>query len=268
MNEINATNLASLLSSQPAPVLTWLGNKQAGGEQRERVELSGPVARRWLAKTDNFLDQEFPYGASEFVALLPAHWRSPFWLLAPWLRGLKQVPARDAADADLVVSNDIGFLEGVVDEGGPDAVIAQTLDSFALAYPGTLPPDLLDGTADIASYGDEVEAPMTAPLDSILVSESVEWLPPGLWEDSSKTHLHLLDLGARTYLEPSGKPPAEGSLQGDRVLVTTDNLTLFTAQLHQLWVAGASVVWVPGGGDDLDQIIAVEKVTSRLPDTF
>lgn len=268
VNEINATNVASLLSKESTPVLTWLGPKRAGGEERERVELSGPVARRWLAKTDNFLDQEFPYGAETFVALLPTFWRSPFWLLAPWLRGLKMVSPRDAADADLVVSNDLGFLEGVADEGGPDAIIAQTLESFELAWPGGLPAEILDGTADILSYGDEVEAPKTASPDTVIVADAVDWLPPGLWEDTSKKHMTLGDLGEKTYLQAEGAPPAGGSLSEDRVLVTTDNLTLFSAQLFQLWMAGASVVWVPGGGDDLDEIIEVEQVTNRLPNKF
>jgi hypothetical protein len=48
------------------------------------------------------------------------------------------------------------------------------------------------------------------------------------------------------------------------VLVTTANPTLFTAQLIQLWIRGASVVWVPGGVD-AESIATTEKVTLTVP---
>lgn len=265
MKQINASSLATVLSSKPTPVLTWFEPLSAEEKPRERVELSGPVARRWLAKTDNFLDSEFPYGGETFTTLLPAHWRAPFWVMTPWLRGMALQPPKHASDFDLVVSNDTSYLESVFDEGGPDALIAQTLDSFALQWPGDLPGGLLDGTADILSYGDEVEMPYTAPLDSLLVADHLSWLPPGLWSDTGKQHMRLGDLGQKDYLGIGGSPKDWQRLKGERVLLTDDNLVAATAAIIQLWFAEASVVWVPGGGPDVAQIAETEKVTLTLP---
>lgn len=269
--DLNAERLAALLSDRPGPVLTWFSPRTATevvegqGEAedatpRERVELSGPVARRWLAKTDNFLDQEFPYGADTFAVDLPQHWRSPFWLLAPWLRGMELFDADRAADADLVVSGNVAFLGDLEDEGASGTLVAQTADSFALAWPGDLPAGVLDGTADILSYGDEVETPMTAPAHSVLMERSFDQGPP---EANGDHALRLSDLSAVNYLGAEGPPPALGSLSGERALVTTTSLPMFSAQLLQLWLAGASVVWAPGG--DTDEIAVVERVTMEVP---
>lgn len=263
VTSINASSLTDILVDQPGPVLTWFAPvTPVGGADRERVELGGAVASRWLAKTDNFLDAEFPYGANSFSLFLPAHWRAPFWVIASWLRGLELFPARDAANVDLVVSDDLGFLDALADSGATR--VAQTLESYSLEWP-ELPGGLLDGIADILSYGDEVEAPHTAAPDSLVLNEHVDWVPPGLWSDPSKRELRLQDLWRKNFLRADGPPVTWGQMEGDRVLVTTADPIVFSAQLIQLWVAGASVVWVPGGGD-VDSIAEVEKVTSRLPD--
>ena len=269
---VSAERLANVLSGQPGPVLTWFApstDKETSSQPtssqsampRERVELSGPVARRWLAKTDNFLDQEFPYGASTFVAPLPPHWRSPFWLLASWLRGMELLDGAEGADADLVVSGDLRFLQDVADEGASGTLLAQTADSFALAWPGDLPSMILDGTADILSYGDEVESPTTAPADSVLIRESSTAGSP---LETEAGDLLLSDLSTVNYLGDEGEPPASGSLAGERALVTTKDVPLFSVQLLQLWLAGASVVWAPGG--NVDEIAQVERVTMKVPD--
>ncbi len=258
---VDAKHVAALLSQQPGPVLTWFAPHDEGGAEndgpRERVELAGPVARRWLAKTDNFLDQEFPYPADSFAVLLPPHWRSPFWLLAPWMRGLELRTDRQATGVDLLISNDTDFLASIEAQGGPSALVAQTQDSFALAWPGDLPPTFTDGVADILSYGDEVDFPVTAPADSLLVERAVDWVPPGLWQDTTKVDLHLKDLATKNYLGLD-----RSSLTGGRVLVATDNLVLAAAQILQSWLAEASVVWVPGGYN-ADQIAQDELVTHR-----
>ena len=270
---VSAERLANVLSGQPGPVLTWFAPspdketpRQPTSSQsampREHVELSGPVARRWLAKTDNFLDQEFPYGASTFVAPLPPHWRSPFWLLASWLRGMELLDGAEGADADLVVSGDLRFLQDVADEGASGTLLAQTADSFALAWPGDLPSMILDGTADILSYGDEVENPTMAPAKSVLMKEGPALGFP--WGAKEEAALHLFDLSAVNYLGEEGGPPAPASLSGQRALVTTKDVPLFSVQLLQLWLAGASVVWAPGG--NVDEIAQVERVTMKVPD--
>ena len=271
MKQLDATSLTALLSPRPGPVLTWFldpgisSNPPGTPSIRERVELSGPVARRWLAKTDNFLANEFPFGASSFAEYLTTHWRTPLWIAACWLRGLRQRPPRNLDQIDLAVSNDLDFLMTMQVELGPDVLVAQTPESFAFSWPGDLPFGITDGTADVMSYGDEVEMPHTAPGATVIVGNDIDWLPPNLLEDPQKTLLRLDDLLTRDYLGLEGELSNPASrLDQHRVLVTTANPTLFTAQLIQLWLRGASVVWVPGGVD-AESIATTEKVTLTVP---
>ena len=271
MSQLNATQLCDLIDPRPDPVLVWLdtpdpsdeelGTSESPSSGPSRVELSGPVARRWVAKTDNFLASELPYGGSRFVTLLPPHWRSPFWLIGAWLRGMTLVPAWAGANADLVVANDVDVLEAIRDEGGPDALVAQTQDSLALAWPGTLPPEILDGTADVMSFGDWVDSPMTAPADTNLVSKDIDWLPPEVWKHPEELSMPLRSLYGLDYVgkvvDEDGAPLRDPRLlDGARVLVCTDNLVLFSAQLIQLWMAGARVIWAPGLNTSSTQIEA------------
>ncbi|WRS30219.1 TIGR03089 family protein [Actinomycetaceae bacterium MB13-C1-2] len=197
MEQLNATGLTKRITNVSEPVLTWFA--PAG---RERIELSGPVARRWIAKTDNFMASEFPYGGEHFCALLPAHWRTPFWLLVPWMRGMRLEPPRTATDVDLVVSDDSAFLESIADQGGPDALVAQNLHSLALAWSGELPGTMLDGIADVMTYGDWVEDPAEAEPGVQLVSESIEWVPPKLWTKPEEQGLPIETLGSLDYVGP------------------------------------------------------------------
>lgn len=256
MSPLNAAELCTLVDRHADPVLVWLdtADPNEAGSPASRIELSGPVARRWIAKTDNFMSSEFPFGGSKFVVLLRAHWRSPFWLIGAWLRGMTLVEAREASGADMVVSNDVDVLVTTRDEGGPDALIAQTQDSLALAWPSPLPPEILDGTADVMSFGDWVENPMTAPGHAHLVSKQIDWLPPHVWEHPEELTLPLDSLRGVDLLgkivDVDGIPLEDpGLLSGKRVLVTTGNLVLFTAQLLQLWLAGARVIWAPKPAD-------------------
>lgn len=270
MKQLDATSLTALLSPKPGPVLTWFGEQlepqtdSSPRVGRERVELSGPVARRWLAKTDNFMASEFPFGATSFSVFLTPHWRAPLWIAACWMRGLRQRPPRNLDQVDLAVSDDLRFLTTLQDEIGPDVLVAQTPESFAFAWPAELPFGITDGTADVMSFGDEVEMPYTAPGDTLVVSEDIDWLPPGLLVDPQKALLHLSDLLNHDYLGLEGTLSDPTSrLDSHRVLVTTADPTLFAAQLIQLWIRGASVVWVPGGRD-ARRIAQTEKVTLRV----
>lgn len=272
MQPLNATELAKRITDVSEPVLTWFND-----DGSERIELSGPVARRWIAKTDNFMASEFPYGGDRFAVLLPPHWRTPFWLLVPWMRGMRLEAPLLAADVDLVVSNDLGFLQATADQGGPDALIAQTEDSLALSWPSSLPGTVLDGIADVMTHGDWVEDPLTAELGTYLVSESVEWVTPNLWDTPKEQTLPIESLGSLDYvgslftaaegkendrpnIDPLSEPRVSivpldsltktdsASLEGARVLVRTPNAALFAAQLAGLWMTGARVIWAPGKG--------------------
>ncbi len=254
MKTLDATEMSKRVTDVAAPVLTWFG---PGGT--ERIELSGPVARRWIAKSDNFMASEFPYGGDRFVVALPPHWRSAFWLLVPWMRGMKLESNQSASEVDLVVSSDTGFLSSVYDQGGPDALVAQTLESMALSWPGELPGTILDGTADVMTFGDWVEFPHAAHPESHLVSESVEWTTPDLLADPESRLLPISELRATSLL--GGVKAAD--LDGARVLVRTPDPVLFAAQLAQLWMAGARVVWAPYS-DTPSETLTREKVDLEL----
>lgn len=235
MDDLNASELTATLTRRPAPVLTWFGAPSGSDDpnaRRERIEISGPVARRWIAKTDNFLAAEFPFPADAFTTYFPSpHWREPLWIVTAWLRGLRYFPARDAERLDLAVSSDLNVLVEMRDEEGPDVLVAQTTDSLALAWAPDLPFGVMDGTADVMSYGDFVEMSHTAAPDTVLVH----------WEYQPGA-LRLRDLMSASRL-PGDLTFAEG----DRLVVTTQDATRFSAQLVQLWLRGAAVIWVPGG---------------------
>ncbi len=248
MTTINATALTDILSAEPGPVLTWIGQPEGSptGQVRPRIELSGPVARRWIAKTDNMLGAEFPFGAQTFAVDMPAHWRTPFWIATPWLRGLQLSETQEEGVCDLVVSDNLESLVELDEAGGSDLLVAQTTESLALSWPGDLPAGVSDGIADVMTYGDFVEDPLTANQDT----------PLGVEIDGNP--LVLSDLLTADLLGLSGVP--DNSLAGQRVLVTTVDPVLFTAQMLQLWWRGASVLWVPGG-IDADSIAQTERAT-------
>lgn len=282
MDELNAASLTESLTHRPAPVLTWfsppgeVGGTSAAALPRERIELSGPVARRWIAKTDNFLAAEFPFPADAFTTYFSSpHWREPLWIVTCWLRGLRRLSPQEAQRVDLAVSSDIDVLEEMRDELGLDVLVAQTTDSLALSWPTDLPFGITDGVADVMSHGDFVEDPHTPAADTVILNQdglndamlrSVR--SPG--ERDGEEHgaerarpsggraLRLAELMSSSLL-PSGLTLDEG----ERVVVTTNDAALFSAQLVQLWLSGAAVIWVPGGAG-AQEIAAAEGATLVL----
>lgn len=305
--KLQSTTLTDILSATTGPALTWFApyswvasDSPASGAVRARVELGGPVARRWVSKTDNFLDSEFPFGATSFVANMTPHWRAPFWIATCWLRGMELRAPSFGADVDFAVSTDIFFLESLQNQGGPDVLVAQSTDSFAFAWPGDLPFGITDGTADVMSHGDEVENPYLADPAAVIVDGSNGWTAPGWLSRALRdgatgadgrvgsNTLRISDLLSLDFLGidvpedrlEEGKGSAVSSvvaneptsfslpeavrLDGHRALLTTDCPITFTAQLIQLWLRGATAVWVPGGGPDMERLAKQEAVTLRV----
>lgn len=258
MDELTATTLTELLNRQAAPVLTWFSPREApNGEDgtpgvRERIELSGPVARRWIAKTDNFLASEFPFAAESFTTYFPSpHWREPFWITACWLRGMHFTTPRRADTLDLAVSSDLTVLQTMQEEVGPDVLVAQNTQSLALSWPEDLPFGISDGIADVMTFGDFVEMPQAPSPPQTLIAEV-----PREDLDAADTpldffpaeHVHsckrivLGDLTTDAFVDRLGQIE-----KGERIILTTRHPVVFTAQLIQLWLKGAAVIWVPGG---------------------
>lgn len=138
------------LSRRTHPVLTWYSEG--------RIELSGPVLARWLAKADNFLAQEFPFGAGMVHVALPLSWQRLVWDAALLMRGW---PVVGRSDAELVVGNDAALLTDAAASG--QIAVAQTLSPLALSWPGPLPVGVLDGTAELMGQADYVMEPYPAP---------------------------------------------------------------------------------------------------------
>lgn len=146
---------ARLLDDGARPRLAW------SSEDGERLELSGRVLANWIAKTANLLvaEADAERGVSVLIDL-PTHWRTLVWGLGTWVTGATLVipdpsPVGGAGPDVAVTTDPERWL------AGSDLVVAVTLPSFALRWPGTLPPAALDGSADVASYPDAL-GPLTA----------------------------------------------------------------------------------------------------------
>ncbi|MFT0762870.1 hypothetical protein VRY54_07390 [Actinomyces sp. F1_1611] len=130
------------LANRKEPLLTWYSTG--------RVELAGPVLARWLAKVDNYLDAEFPFGAATFHLHLPECWQKIVWEAALALRGWEAGPADQV---ELVISDDLELLTAAADAGL--TAIAQPTDPLALSWPGELPAGVSDAPGELNSQADQ-----------------------------------------------------------------------------------------------------------------
>lgn len=138
------------------PLLTWYSEG--------RVDLSGPVLARWLAKVDNYLDAEFPFGGGTFHLALPDCWQRTIWEAGALLRGWE--PAADPLAADLVISDDASVLEQAGAAGL--VAVAQPTDPLGLQWVGALPPGVVDAPGELLSQSDDPLASLdTGPLWAI-----------------------------------------------------------------------------------------------------
>lgn len=229
---VNTATWCRRLHSANVPLLTYYGE--------QRIELSGPVVARWVAKIDNLLSAEFPFGGSTFEIRLHPSWQRLLWEQACWLRGWRsneKIGESDpAADADLVVSADLAELTAAVDCG--QVAVAQTLTPLAFEWPGDLPFGVVDAAAELLSQAD-------VPLSP--TEQSPKW--------TQKTNL----LGALA----SG--PAD-ELRGRRVLLGARNPETVAKQALQLWWAGASALVIDDDDPNvIARICAQENVDYALP---
>jgi hypothetical protein len=143
VTNVTLKELINRLTDFPKPVITWYGI--------DRIELSGPVLARWLAKTENLLEAETPFGLVTFALKMPLTWRALPWYTCAQFRGLtlSQTP-------DLLVTNqpeeDLQRLAPFV----PEITVASPVESLAFNWPGTLPYGVLDGAADVIAQPDQL----------------------------------------------------------------------------------------------------------------
>lgn len=244
--------LSTLTRTDPAhPRLTWYG--PAG----ERVELSGRVLGNWVTKATNLLVEEADAGPGTRVVLdLPAHWRAVVWALASWTCGAQVVLPPPGLDRPL--PRDLGGAVVVTDRPGDlaaragdaagraDLVVAVALPALALRFPGSLPPGMLDGAADLMTYPDALG--WLPPLDS--ASPAIE---------DVVTHRGLL-AWARRVTDAQEWPIAA------RVLAEVSDARTALAMSLAAWAGGGSVVLVERGVPGTDRLATAERAVVHAQD--
>jgi len=153
-DELRSALLAGDLSR---PRLTWYDDSRG-----ERIDLSGKTLANWIAKAANWLETEMGLAPGDTVRLnLPAdHWRTVYWSLAAWTRGLT-ITSDDDADAVVTLG---GSADGELDEPAA-ALAASPLQAMSDAMPppaGPTPYDELTAPDDVPA-GSRVLLGGTAP---------------------------------------------------------------------------------------------------------
>lgn len=227
--------LVDVLSSCHSPALTWYG--------AERVELSGPVLARWLAKTANLLVGELDptlFGVAGRTSAptiridLGPGWQGVVWEVAAILSGWEVI---DEGGADVGVVADASAAAGALAEG-TGVVLAHDLAPLALSWGGgELPEGVLDALGELMAKSDALE------VDPGEVEVPERWGPEGRHEG------WVSATGDRRLLTVGGGAGGSHAL-GEGVVGT----------LVGLWGAGGSAVVVEDvPGVDTTHIAEVER---------
>ncbi|MDN5669481.1 MAG: TIGR03089 family protein [Renibacterium salmoninarum] len=233
--------LHSLRTVDPgAPRLTWYG------PDGERIELSGKVLDNWVAKSANFLTEEFDVAAGALIALqLPAHWKS----LCICLAGLAcAATVRFVAEPDsgLADSASVWFAaetSGLAAAARRTDAVAVALPALAMAWPGALPDDaeVHDFAAEVRMFADafvrfddpEPDGIAMAGLDRSVDYARVAGLAEG-WDAASRV---ALDAG--------------------------EGLSRVAFAALGIWQAGGSVVLFSDAALASEKLLQAEGVTRR-----
>ncbi|MEH0110317.1 TIGR03089 family protein [Tersicoccus sp. MR15.9] len=217
----------ALAAAGPAPRLIWYGS--AG----DRIELSGAVLLNWAAKTANLLVEECDVEPGAAVRLaLPVHWRTLAIALGAWQAG---ADLRTGADAGPVAVH-VDVAPSADGELRADQDVVVALGALDLAWPGQLPPDVLDYAALVRSFGDGFGGdPASGPLGlyrdgrSVALGESAA--------DEPGTGGSVMEPGRARALDPALDLAAtleaavDAWLDGVAVLITDDAERLTDAVL-------------------------------------
>ena len=240
---------AALRRDAAAPLVTFYDDATG-----ERVELSATTLANWVAKTANFLQDEFDVTLGSLVAVsLPVHWQTAAVLLATWSCGAAVLDtaaedegALSGVDVVLAEQARLAALEEVVDG---DLLVGLSLHPLGTGMTGYAGP-ARDYAAEVRVHGDRF-VPIAPPDPAA----------PGLV--AGGLNLTLGDLGAAA----AELAARLGIAAGDRVLVDEQvaaeagPATWLLAPL----AAGASIVLcrhaVPEG---LASRASAERVTATL----
>lgn len=285
--DVELSSLIDTLSSHPGPVLTWYG--------KDRTELGGPVAARWLAKTANLLGGDlsgdlfedgpaldasdprsagggrgWPEGVGRpsptgTIRLdLGASWQSVIWLSAAWLSGWNSV-TEGVVGVDKSTSMSVARVPPVdvwvTDRLRSEHLSAAAEGSWVLAQ-ATSPMEL-------SWPGPVPEGVLDALTELAAQSDTLQTVPAvgpettvlAAEADASEAHtMNLRDLDR--FQGPDAATSAERNPR--RVLMTSVSPTVDARSILFQWTAGRSVVLVdPRFHDALEteRVAASERAT-------
>lgn len=235
-----STLLASLRTHQAtSPALIWYG------PDGERIELSGKVLDNWVAKTANFLVDELDAEPGMRLRLdLPVHWKSLVWALAGWQTGCTVVwdPTGTGAPAAVTVTSAPG-------NAVRGTVVAVALGALDLAFPGELPPGVVDYAADVRSYADTY----------------IEDAVPGPGVPALEVHGGTAAVLLKETV-PYASLPAEAPAAAAPgvLLASSTDLPLVLEAALQMWASGGAVLLTAEGVQPSAKVLESERVTKRL----
>ena len=244
LSELNPNKICENLAVRHQPILTVVG--------QQRIELSGPVVVRWISKIAAFLDAELgvqldplnsesnPASTPRFALVGEVTWRTPLWILACWMRGL--VATTDPLEADLVIGTDDAALQQAASQGA--LALALPLAPLGIYCERPLPPGVLDGNEEVASYPDllEITLPTVPPhtdLGAGITGQDLLIVEIG----GLRQHEAAQPVSKATMLDRAA--PATGFLANLRIAISqpADKFVL-AARMCALWLQEATVVLV------------------------
>ncbi|HUH06396.1 MAG TPA: TIGR03089 family protein [Egibacteraceae bacterium] len=256
-----------------APFLTFYDDSSG-----ERTEFSYATFDNWVAKTANFLVEEFDVGAGHrVVAATGTHWTTAVIAFACWRAGACLAPVPSAATDQLAsAAGDPTAAAVFVEESALPAfhqasAAAGTLGAAVVAVGAGLGARLTTDGGDVLSFGEEVPA-FADHFDAVVVPRDAAALAAGAVEPAPAAESPAAAAQSLTMAELLGATAATrtGLASSDRLLAAGPLHTVEGLILGCLapFAAGASVVLVRNlDAGTLERKLRDERVTLALLET-
>ncbi|MGY5318259.1 TIGR03089 family protein [Neomicrococcus lactis] len=247
--ETFAEHIFGRLRHQNHPALVWYS---ADGE---RIELSGRVVDNWVAKSANFLVEQFDAAPGETVGVqAPLHWKSLAFAFAVLQSGAT-LAGPDRTNLD-VLFTDRPELADELNHHGETLVV--TLPSLAFQYPGDLAAHLTDYSAEVRAFADYF-APQPVPADAIAIDALSGQLTYAAFMDAVTARMTALQHDAAA----SPEVPLVALMRAETLGSTPDYRTALV-DAAAVWVLGGTVVLVGDGKEVTDRIRSDERIVIEL----
>ncbi|APF40506.1 TIGR03089 family protein [Neomicrococcus aestuarii] len=244
-----AEHIFSRLRQQNHPALVWYS---ADGE---RIELSGRVFDNWVAKSANFLREQFDVEPGQAVGLrVKTHWKSLAFAFAVLQTGAT-IAAPDRASVDLLFTDD-PELADELNHSGETLVV--TLPSLAFAYPGDLAPHLTDYSAEVRAFADYF-APEPVAADALALDSLSGPLTYIEFMDAVTTRLGALHSNPNA----STDAPLVALMRTDAFGPRPDYRAAMV-DAAAVWVLGGTVILVDLDKEVTDRMRSDERIVLEL----